>query len=346
MANANFYALTGLLKSDWDSEKTTIGASNKGKFTVTQMELIPRGRTIPRDLTGKGADIAIIDGIAKSNKIDTFHSDHCTFKYRQNILAQSFYNDIKDLDQTFHATKCAGIAVGAPFDGYYTKDNANQPIYYEGGVAPEANAKIFLIDTNDEGTFLRALEKIQQEKKYDVISISLGYPEGDAHELIKKKLIELSASTLIVVSAGNYGPVKGVVPPANLEQVISVGSLEKFGHRAMASPTSADIDCYGEVCAPATDDFHGLIQWATGTSMAAPAIAGLICLIMQCAKNEEKYLSSDDKEYVLHQIKEKQNMLRLLKKTVSSTDQVKPAVLLNEAYHAKNFKAWFDSKMN
>ena len=212
-------------------------------------------------------------------------------------------------------------------------------------MAPEANAKIFLIDTTSYKSFLGALVSIEQEKKYDVISISLGYPKGDVHELIKNKLIELSASTLIVVSAGNYGSVKGVVPPASLKEIISVGCLDKFGNPVKYSPTLVDIYCYGEVCAPASDHLHGLIQWATGTSMAAPAIAGLICLIMQCANNG-KYLNFHDKKDVLRRIKQKENMLCLLKSTDVEPNQVKPANLLNEAYHAKNFKAWFDSKMN
>ena len=41
MANANFYALAGvLLKSDWDPQKTTIDNSNINVFTVTQMDLL------------------------------------------------------------------------------------------------------------------------------------------------------------------------------------------------------------------------------------------------------------------------------------------------------------------
>ena len=348
MANANFYALAGvLLKSDWNPEKTTIDDSNEDIFTVTQMGLFDN---IPPTLKGEGANIAIIDGIGKIRTdgfpTNGFHIEHQTFSCRptKQIATALVANNLSVVDDTFHATKCAGIAIGEPFEGFATMGNTTRPITYKGGVAPEANAKIFLIDTRDELAFLRALVIIEQENCFDVISISLGYPKGDAHELIKNKLIELSATTLIVVSAGNRGSAKGVLPPANLKEVISVGSLEEFGNPAKSSPTLVDISCYGEVCAPATHAHNGLIQWATGTSMAAPAIAGLICLIMQCAKHG-KYSSSDNKEYVLRQIKEKQNMLCLLKKTVTPDNQVKPAELLKEAFGAKNFKVWFDTKM-
>ena len=326
-------------------------------FTVTQMELL---KNIPPELKGKGANIAIIDSTDYIPP-NGFHDGHQTFSCRWNKEFEAVLVTNKTItvfDKTFHATICAGIAVGEPFKGYYfTMDGKRESINYKGGVAPEANAKIFLIDTHDDLAFLGALESIERETKYDVISISLGYPECDTPKDIRKQLIKLSASTLIVVSAGNYGSVKGVIPPANLKEVISVGSLEKFGNRDKSSPTLVDISCYGEVCAPATDisgisddidisDIpNGLVQWAAGTSMAAPAIAGLICLIMQIAKNEEKYLSPDDREYVLRQIKEKRNMLRLLKKTVTLDNQVKPAVLLNEAFVANNFKEWFDTKM-
>ena len=344
MANANFYALAVvLLKSDWNPEKTTIDDSKQDIFTVTQMGLFDN---IPPTLKGEGANIAIIDGIGNIRP-DGFHIEHQTFSCRptKQITTTRVANNQTLVDYTFHATKCAGIAIGEPFEGFATMGNTIRPIAYKGGVAPEANAKIFLIDLSDESTFLRALENIEQENCFDVISISLGYPKGDAQGQIKNKLIELSATTLIVVSAGNGGSAKGVLPPANLKEVISVGSLEEFGNPAKSSPTLVDISCYGEVCAPATHAHNnGLIQWATGTSMAAPAIAGLICLIMQCAKHGN-YSPSDNKEYVLRQIKEKQNMLRLLKKTVTPDNQVKPAELLKEAFGAENFKVWFDTKM-
>ncbi len=75
--------------------------------------------------------------------------------------------------------------------------------------------------------------------------------------------------------------------------------------------------------------------------MAAPAMAGLICLFIQCAK-EGKYVSDEDKEDVLRRIKQKKNMMCILKKTINEKNQVKPAALLKKALKAENFKQWFD----
>ena len=44
-----------------------------------------------------------------------------------------------------YCNRCAGIAVEEPLVGY----TRSQQIYYARGVAPEANANIFLIDVND-----------------------------------------------------------------------------------------------------------------------------------------------------------------------------------------------------
>ena len=77
--------------------------------------------------------------------------------------------------------------------------------------------------------------------------------------------------------------------------------------------------------------------------MAAPAIAGLICLFIQCAK-EGTYLSEEDKADVLYRIKQKKNMVCILDKTTKNKEkQVKPAALSEEASKAENFKKWFDN---
>ena len=320
--------------------------SKMHKFMVTQLQL---GENIPSDLKGKDANIAIIDCIGKVGD-NGFQSLHHTFKGKEIEFACFGKKGATYSIPPRHATQCAGIAVGEPFTGYGIVNNEIKTIKYEGGVAPKANAKLFLIDTLDESAFLEALTSIEQENKYDVVSISLGYDKDDPSLLIKNKLIQLSASTLIVVSAGNYGSVKGCVFPATLDEVISVGCLGEYGEVVKKSPDVVDIFCYGEVSAPAIGDSNCLLQWATGTSLAAPAIAGLICLIMQCAKNG-KYLPIDNKEDVLSRIKEKKNMLHLLKKMVTkntnprASPQVKPAEFLKKAYDADNFKKWFDREI-
>ncbi len=186
---------------------------------------------------------------------------HSRVIYSENVSCVR--SSSADKDATNHATVCAGIAVGKPFDGYFIKNGKTVPMKYEGGVTPEAKAKIFLMHNID--SFLQALSKIGKE--FDVVSISLGCKTNGLPNVLTQQFAQLSKSKLVVVSAGNYGPVEGVLFPANLDEVISVGCLDKFGNPLNYAPKCVDISCYGEVNAPASDSNDGLLRWATGTSM-------------------------------------------------------------------------------
>ncbi len=309
------------------------------KFTVKQMGLLDDKI---KHVKGRGTNIAIIDMIGTSTA--GFHTQHWAFK------GKIFSKDVKCFkasnfeDTTNHATVCAGIAVGKPFKGYVIKDGKTVTIDYKGGVAHGAKAKIFLVEK--KYGFLEALKTIQalnkiEDEKIDVVSISLGSETGEATS-VTQAIKDLSKSMLIVVSAGNSGTVEDVLYPANLAEVISVGSYTEFGREAPYSPEGVDICCYGDVNAPASDGNNGLMQWATGTSMAAPAIAGIICLFIQCAKEGKYNLPEDSKEDVIRRMKQKKNMMCILHETLNPFKQVKPARLLEEAFTTTNFKQWFD----
>ncbi len=322
--------------TDYQVKVTEMSYEQKEKVTVRQMDLLDDKI---KKIKGKGTSIAILDMVGtKGDK--GFHTLHRAFKdniYSKDVSCVGCSS--ADKDATNHATVCAGIAVGKPFDGYFIRNGKTVPMKYEGGVAPEAKAKIFLMHNID--SFLQVLSKIGEEE-FDVVSISLGCKTNGLPNVLTQQFVQLSKSKLVVVSAGNYGPVKGVLFPANLDEVISVGCLDEFGDPVNYAPKCVDISCYGEVNAPASDGMNGLLQWATGTSMAAPAIAGLICLFIQCAK-EGTYLSEEDKADVLYRIKQKKNMVCILDKTTQNKEkQVKPAALLEEASKAENFKKWFD----
>ena len=202
--------------TDHEDNMPEMNKKQINKFTVVQMDLLD-------DIKGKGTSIAILDMIGtKGNK--GFHTSHKAFC--GNITSEDItcyvINGIQD--STNHATNCAGIAVGKPFTGYYKRNNENVPMNYEGGVAHEAKAKIFLIDHNDG--VLQALSKIDEEE-IDVVLMSLGWhPRDLVNDLITQELIELSKSKLVVVSTGNYSPVEGVMSHADLNEVTSAGCLD------------------------------------------------------------------------------------------------------------------------
>ncbi len=284
-----------VFQTDYQVKATEISDEQKDKVIVRQMDLLDDKIN---KVKGEGTSIAILDMVGTKGTDVGFHTLHGAFKgniYSKDVSCVR--SSSADKDDTNHATVCAGIAVGKPFDGYFIRNGKTVPMKYEGGVAPEAKAKIFLMHNTD--SFLQALSKIGEEE-FDVVSISLGCETktSDLPNVLTQQFAQLSKSKLVVVSAGNYGSVEGVLFPANLDEVISVGCLDEFGDPVNYAPKCVDISCYGEVNAPASDSNDGLLQWATGTSMAAPAIAGLICLFIQCAK-EGTYLSEEDKADVL-----------------------------------------------
>ncbi len=348
------------IQSDCQIVKSDMTDEQKVKFAVEQMELNQQDL---KDVKGKGAKIAIIDLIGtKGDK-----GFHCKHKAFDGIITEDdvkWFKKKNFKDATNHATVCAGIAVGKPYKGKFIRNGKFFELKYEGGVAPKAKASIFLIE-RDSDCFLDALEEVERGG-FDVVSISLNYPGNceredvplqDRRKLdeIRQTISRLSNSTVIVISAGNSGRVQGVLFPANIkDKVISVGGYHEFGRELPFAPDNVSINGYGQVCAPATGSQRGyltrmfspdasdvLLEWSTGTSMAAPAIAGLICLFIQCAMDKDD-LEEAAKQDFLRLIKQKDNMMRILKETIDDQQQIKPANTLRAILKKSSFKEWFD----
>ena len=172
-----------------------------------------------------------------------------------------------------------------------------------GGVAPDVS--VILSKTEDtsqeepveEDWWVEGLEW-QEETGADVVTASLGYIDWyDAEQLDGQTAVTTLAANIaldngliLVNSAGNEGPdAWTLVAPADADGLIAVGAVDVLGHVADFSsrgPT-ADGRVKPDVCAMGVDNWvvdatttDGYRQ-GSGTSFAAPMVAGLVALLLQ-----------------------------------------------------------------
>ena len=142
----------------------------------------------------------------------------------------------------------------------------------------------------------------------DVINTSLGYTtfdnqsqdhtyqdlDGKTTAISRAATIAASKGMLVVVSAGNKGnnPWRYISAPADAEDILSVGAVDRYGDYASFSsvgPSSdqrvkPDVAAQGEATFIATPD--GSIASGNGTSFAAPVVAGLSACLWQKYPNK------------------------------------------------------------
>lgn len=235
-------------------------------------------------LDGGGTVIAIVDS--------GINPEHVAFSQRI-LWAQSFVPGGGVADVLGHGTMCAGIACGARFEGSVgtTED-------WIGGVAPGAKLAVCKVVPDgsaqaDLGAVCDALDFIQNynalnpNQPVNVISLSFGTPYFN--RAICSRVHTLAGMGVVIVcAASNEGRLKTqpIAFPARLGHVLCVGSHCSSGRPSPFSAVGREIDFLapGEnVWAPSAGGPQA-ISCASGTSYAAPAVAGLICLVLQYLK--------------------------------------------------------------
>lgn len=238
--------------------------------------------------TGDGIKVCIID-----SGIDTDHaslSSNIVDEYcycGDNCCPDSTYEDTSAEDDYGHGTHVAGIV-------------ASQDSTYK-GVAYDADLYIVKI-TNSIGDFYfsdlaSAITKCE-DWGVDIITMSLqdrlNHPGGSSCPTSVDTQVDsaYNSGIFLVAASGNQGYFTGIGYPACSPNVVSVGAVtdsDKFANYSNRDGDLLDIlapggnvqgdgSCIGRICSTQiTGGFTGM----TGTSQAAPHIAGVAALLLE-----------------------------------------------------------------
>jgi len=261
---------------------------------------------------GNGVRVCVVD-----TGIDT---DHIMYSDRIDAGAgYDFVNNDNDPeDDNGHGSHVAGIAVGRTgLMVNFKNDEGDECDGYEPfqGVAPGATLiGVKVLDAGGGGWFSDVIAGINHcagSAQADVINLSLGAGEYsgicDSEEVAQAANNAVEAGVVVVAAAGNEANTNGMIKPACGSKVIAVGATYKADYpRCEASETSFawtnctdtfpktdDLVCFSnksqnlDVVAPGSHIWSASILAGgntivrkSGTSMAAPQVAGLAALIL------------------------------------------------------------------
>jgi serine protease AprX len=279
--------------------------------------------------SGAGVGIAVVDSGVNTSVQDFKGRDGKT-RVAKNMKLDNRLQPTTgdDADYYGHGTMVAGIALGNSWNA----TNADRGKYV--GIAPDAKL-ITVRTGDDKGkSYVSGVVNaihwvIDHRKTYNIRVLNLSMTSTVAESATTSVLdaaVELAwfNGVFVVVAAGNGGPNSVLYPPGNDPFVVSVGAADTMGTVAQGDDTVAAWSSYGttqdgrakpELVAPGRHIVAPLAYpnatlpatypdrilpgqkyfWASGTSMAAPIVAGIAALAF--AKNPG--LSNDGLKWLM-----------------------------------------------
>ena len=250
------------------------------------------GQIHSQGIKGEGVTVAVVD-----SGVD---SSHPAFQ-RKSIDYGPVMVSLNTIDYNGHGTMCAGILCGESFHFSVNTTKEDMKVFPP-GIAPDATLVVYKVFPDDKNiasseVVCQALDHIVRRNDINVVSLSLGSLLISPH--IATAVTKLVDKGIIVVcAASNYGHKfsEPICFPARLGHVLSVGSHGPNGKASPFSPVGQQIDFVapGEgITAPTSRIYNRYIGYNNGTSFAAPAVAGLVCLILG-------YINKHHRDVVCH----------------------------------------------
>ncbi|HEU4425220.1 MAG TPA: S8 family serine peptidase [Pilimelia sp.] len=235
-------------------------------------------------LTGAGVTVGVLDTGIKAD-----HPDLAGKVIEQRDFTDSLPGGGDDIG---HGTHVAGIiaGTGAASGGRFR------------GIAPDAkllSGRVCQWFGCSDSDVIAGMEWIAPQVK--VVNMSLGGGSTDGTDPLSQALNNLTAQhgTLFVVSAGNSGGIDQVSSPASADAALAVGSVTKQDATSSFSsrgPRAGDFAVKPDIAAPGSgivsarapgtdggdaDPVDANYARLSGTSMAAPHVAGAAAILSQ-----------------------------------------------------------------
>jgi subtilisin len=240
-------------------------------------------RVLSSPYQGRGIRVAILD-----TGLDLTHPDFAG----RAVVSKSFAGELPVDDGNGHGTLCAGIACGP-------QQPAQAPRY---GVAPAADLFVArVLDDNAGGTDGSVLAGIDWAVRHrcTIVSMSIGtsVAVGDSYPRVYEQAAAraLAAGTLLIAPAGNSSQrpdsIEPVDHPANCPSILAVAAVDQtlavapFSNGGL-NPDGGDVGLAAPGMAIASACRRpALYQTGSGTSVAAPFVAGIAALIAEADRS-------------------------------------------------------------
>ncbi|MEU4230089.1 S8 family serine peptidase [Nonomuraea sp. NPDC026600] len=254
--------------------KSKIWLDGKRPFVLDQsVKQIGAPQAWQQGLTGAGVTVAVLD-----SGYDATHPD------LKDVVTQSRnFSDEPDItDHVGHGTHVSSIVAGAG------------PKYR--GVAPGAKIALGKVggDAASESAMLAGMEWAATEVKAKIVNMSIGGPDNPGIDPVEQAVNTLSERTgvLFVIAAGNDAAPGSINSPGSADAALTVGAVDKSDRMADSSsrgPRAGDHAVKPDVTAPGVDITAAAAQGTadgpyvahSGTSMAAPHVAGAAAILAQ-----------------------------------------------------------------